>query len=125
MLPENVTAKLEIGDCWVWTGCLNHGYGQVSIDGKRWQVHRYVYTILVGPIPEGLVIDHTCRNKACANPSHLRAVSQSANVTAGLTHACGHDEWYIHPRSGKRVCHPCKKQLQSEYKARKRAANVY
>src|SRR5690606_13797613 len=63
-------------DCWEWTGALNsRGYGCVGIDSKRYLTHRVAYEALVGPIPEGLTIDHLCRNKVCCNPAHLEPVT--------------------------------------------------
>lgn len=69
--------------CWTWRGhVLNSGYGISSINGDRGLVHRLVYVRDHGPIGPGLVIDHTCRNKLCVNPAHLRAVTHKENVRA-------------------------------------------
>lgn len=120
MIAENVRTGLEVGDCWTWKRTLQQGYGYARVGGRLTSVHRYVYEQLVGPVPDGLVIDHLCRNKACANPDHLRVTSQSVNVTSGLTHSCGHDDWYVYPGSGKRTCHTCKKDRQRRYKEARR-----
>lgn len=70
-------------DCWLWIGgAVNSGYGRTTIDGVKWLVHRYAYVVEYGDIPAGLVIDHTCRNKLCIRPDHLRAVSHVTNVRA-------------------------------------------
>ena len=70
--------------CWVWTGCLlKGGYGLVGFDGKVWVAHRAIYSILIGPIPEGLQLDHLCRNRACCNPYHLEPVTQQENIRRG------------------------------------------
>lgn len=72
--------------CDVWTKSLSRGgYGQVQIPGVGVRrVHRIVYEELVGPIPEGLQLDHLCRNRACANPSHLEPVTQRENGRRGF-----------------------------------------
>ncbi len=66
--------------CWTWTGYLMaKGYACICWRGRNWLVHRAVYTKLVGPIPEGLQIDHLCENKACCNPMHLEPVTNYEN----------------------------------------------
>jgi hypothetical protein len=63
--------------CWEWIGARNgNGYG--SSCGSD-PAHRVAYSWLVGPIPEGQELDHTCRNRACVNPHHLEPVSRSEN----------------------------------------------
>jgi hypothetical protein len=70
-------------DCWVWQGALNHGgYGIVQLGrgiGTD-KTHRVVYSALVGPIPEGLTLDHSCYNPACCNPEHLEPVTRAENA---------------------------------------------
>lgn len=67
--------------CHIWTGAIVGGYGQVSVGGKRHRVHRYRYEREVGPIPEGLVLDHfACDNPACCNPAHVRPVTHWENT---------------------------------------------
>lgn len=70
--------------CWEWqTGTGSNGYGTVWLNGKSVSAHRAVYEALVGPVPDGLVIDHTCRNKMCVNPAHLRTVTIAENTRCG------------------------------------------
>lgn len=84
--------KVNTDDCWLWAMKQNYlGYGiyPIKIDGKRrWrQAHRLMYENLVGPIPEGLVIDHLCRVPTCVNPDHLEAVTVRENNMRGLLSA--------------------------------------
>jgi hypothetical protein len=82
-LRERLLVNPETG-CWEWQGTLQpNGYGEVSWDGQKWRTHRLVYTLLVGPIPEGLHLDHAqdrgCRSRACCWPVHLEPVTQAEN----------------------------------------------
>jgi hypothetical protein len=71
-------------DCWNWVGSIsNHGYGRININKKVCFAHRVAYEMSVGEIPEGLVIDHLCRNPRCVNPRHLEPVSQGENIRRG------------------------------------------
>ena len=70
----------QINTCSWWQGAKDRdGYGQVGVGGKMVMVHRLVYEQLVGPIPEGLHIDHLCYNPACVNIEHLEPVTQAEN----------------------------------------------
>jgi hypothetical protein len=81
-LPANLRAKIDAsGECWVWTGSKTRdGYGIGRFNGANVGTHRTTYTLLVGPIPAGLHIDHLCRVRACCNPAHLEPVTQLENT---------------------------------------------
>jgi hypothetical protein len=86
-----ILGYLEIGDCWECIkGVQPNGYGKTYIgsgDYKVVLVHRYVYEQLVGPIPAGLVLDHLCKNRKCANPDHLEPVTPGENIRRGASSA--------------------------------------
>ena len=68
------------GDCWEWTrGKTAAGYGRI---GNQY-THRLVWEFLVGPIPDGLEMDHLCRNVGCVNPDHLEPVTHAENMRRG------------------------------------------
>lgn len=80
-LWENVEKS---GDCWLWTGCVRpDGYGVIGEGGRGGRIlrtHRVAYELLVGPIPEGLTLDHLCCDTTCCNPRHLEPVTIGENV---------------------------------------------
>lgn len=69
--------------CWLWTGGLHEGYGRFYAQGIRKQAHIWSYEMSVGAVPDGLELDHLCRNKACVNPKHLEAVTHRVNLLRG------------------------------------------
>lgn len=91
--------RREDDDCWNWQGTVHSsGYGNIQHRGEKWRAHRLIYTLLHGPIPEGLDLDHLCRNRRCVNPNHLEPVTRGENVRRGkalITHCP-----YGHPYSG-------------------------
>jgi hypothetical protein len=124
------------GQCWMWTGLvLPCGYGRLSVDGKQVYAHRYSYEQTVGPIPEGLELDHLCRVRACVNPNHLEPVTRRENIRRGVSvvaanavkthcrngHPFDEANTYIRANGG-RECRPCRKQAWLEWKARQGAA---
>lgn len=85
-VEDRLIAGREItpSGCWEWTGTRGPaGYGQIHAWGRSGYTHRTAYVVWVGPIAEGLVIDHLCRNKGCFNPEHLDVVPQALNVQRG------------------------------------------
>lgn len=119
---EKVYVNPETG-CWTWPGSVirsTHAeYGVVYYHEQRRQVvvHRVVYMEMVGSIPEGMVIDHLCRNTLCCFPGHLEAVTPSLNSLRGVSPSAlsrvsgmcrrGHNQWYVRP-NGKRECYRCR-----------------
>lgn len=95
-IREKKTAQEQISDhislaengCWLWEGALNpSGYGAVNgqpVNGKiNTQAHRHSYEVFVGTIPEGMELDHLCKNRRCVNPDHLEPVTHLINVRRG------------------------------------------
>lgn len=71
------------GVCWEWTGILEQGYGNIAVNGSRVKAHRWAWESLVSPIPEGMVLDHLCRNRSCVLPDHLEVVTPGENTRRG------------------------------------------
>lgn len=118
--------------CWIWTGATQaDGYGRFFVAaGEVTNAHRYAFELLVGPIPDGLVLDHLCRVKSCVNPDHLQAVTVAENNRRGVgfagqhrkTHCIrGHEftpeNTYRHPKRGTRTCRECMRIWKANRKA--------
>lgn len=121
---------LDSSGCVLWTGVKEHGgYGMVWANGKTRLVHRVLYELLAGPIPDGLTLDHLCRVRHCANVAHLEAVSMAVNVLRGQSPSAanarkthcrrGHALTGLNLRitGGRRCCRACARIRQQEYRA--------
>lgn len=129
-------------ECWMWTGVrtgTRNGkvrYGQFSVNGKMIVAHRVAWELTHGPIPEGLLPDHQCREHGCVNPGHLELVTNQENILRGVgptavnakkTH-CIHGHRFnerntiIRIRGGQRTraCRKCKNAEGRIYQAGKR-----
>jgi len=108
--------------CWDWISRFNgvDGYGLAKCNRKNILAHRLSYELHIGPIPEGMCLDHLCRNRKCVNPDHLEPVTLKENIKRGwaarprVTHCkYGHpyagDNLRITPH-GKRVCRACQRE---------------
>lgn len=119
---DRLARYTEVGGCWEWSGTMRpDGYGVVWVAGRLVRAHRFFYEHHVGPIPDGLVLDHLCRNRRCVNPSHLEPVTHRENVMRGISPFAArsqqtHCKWgheltgeglYIHPQRGTRMCRTC------------------
>lgn len=123
-------AKVLVGDeCWQWTGSgtLN-GYGQFAVRGRKIYAHRYMYDLLVAPIPSGMQLDHLCRVRRCVRPDHLEPVTARENQLRGngvggrnaaKTHCVnGHPfdaQNTYHRPDGYRDCYTCKRARKQRF----------
>lgn len=132
-----VKVHIEASGCWQWTGCIDSrtGYARIGIGKHRVTgAHRVAHELFKGPIPNGLHIDHLCRNRSCVNPEHLEAVSRRTNWVRGdhvnahvyRTQTCkrGHPfEGHSYFRDGKRIyCRTCQTDMERARRHRRRHA---
>jgi len=133
-MPDRFWSKLSVdsNECWNYLGSKSKGYGRFWSNGRAVQAHRIAYDLLAESISDALVLDHLCRNRACCNPSHLEAVSNSENLLRGdgpparnarKTHCIrGHEltaDNLIACRLPKRECRECGAASDARYELRK------
>lgn len=123
----------ELGPCWLWTGALNKRTGYGNFGKPQKLPHRVAYELCVGPIPEGLELDHLCRIRHCVNPTHLEPVTTQVNQlrstsvsarNAVKTHCDnGHlfDEKNTLISRGRRTCRACNRDKTQRHRAKKAA----
>lgn len=112
-------------ECWLWTASTNSGgYGLLKVGERLVRAHRFAYELLVGPIPEGLQIDHLCRVRTCVNPAHMEPVTSRVNTLRGdglaakqaaqtrCKHGHPFDEANTHHWRGHRWCRTCSRHKQ-------------
>jgi hypothetical protein len=121
--------------CWLWVGTVaTNGYGVLSIHDRQFKAHRVSYQLNVGPIPDGLEIDHLCRVRNCVNPDHLEPVTGRVNKLRGYSphginwrkSACDHGHEFIPEntrieRRGEketRICRACFARRMRTYRAK-------
>ena len=76
----------HLGRCWIWTAAMRSGYGLIAISRtEKRSAHRVAYELSVGPIPDGMTIDHLCRVTQCVRARHLELVSPGENTRRGFS----------------------------------------
>ncbi len=135
LVPARFASKFVVdgSGCWLWTATIapDTGYGQYWDGTRLVKPHRYAYEYIVGPIPDGLDIDHLCRVRHCVNPEHMEPVTRSVNLRRAMngnrtkTHCPrGHEYSESNTRigkSGSRFCIACQAERNRQRGERERA----
>lgn len=125
-LLERLLGKVKQDDatgCWLWTAYTHPtGYGRIAIGGGHTRnAHQVAYQLLVGPVADGLELDHLCRVRRCINPAHLEPVTHQINVIRGAIgmkthcpygHAYTTANTYRSPSRGARECRTCQRRRE-------------
>lgn len=127
---EAITRRPD--DCYEWVGGLDReGYGRIRSSTGTMAAHRAIWLMLRGPIPDGLVIDHLCRNRACVNVNHLDVVTDRENIRRGLrgalrTHCAKGHPFAGHNlivAQGRRYCRECRRVSAAKSNQRRALAS--
>jgi hypothetical protein len=120
-------------DCWLWQGVTHEtGYALINVKNTTRRAHRVAYEAFVGPIPDGLTLDHLCRVRHCVNPAHLEPVTMRENLMRGDSPAAVNVRKTHcpkgHPYSGDnlyvfkgRNCRTCRVEATRRWRARQKA----
>lgn len=137
-LPAEIRIKLmpSVEGCWVWSGSTRNGYGKVSFRRATRSAHRVAYESIVGAIPEGLTLDHLCRNKKCCAAHHLDPVTTRINTLRGVSRSARFALLQSCPKCGgpfsseermkrtkltlRRFCAPCRIRKEADRRERTR-----
>lgn len=132
-LPRSVARNVWVdkSGCWLWIASVNKGgYGQCYRGGKLHRAHRLVYSLMVGPIPDGLQLDHLCRRRCCVNPEHLEPVTAKENVRRSLSartqgaNVCQRGHQVEGDNDYRGACRECSRQAVQRYRERKKALTL-
>lgn len=132
-----LTAKLaaQPNGCIAWTGYTNGGYGQLMVGGRTYRAHRLAWELEHGPIPDGLLVCHTCDNPSCCNVDHLflgtdldnnrdkerkRRGGNSRKTHCPQGHPYDEANTHVTPK-GWRECKTCMRQWRREWRQQREA----
>ena len=107
--------------CWLWQGKLSKGYGRKRVGHRMTMAHRYMWTVMRGPIPEKMQIDHLCGVRHCVNPQHLEVVTTAEHSRRNALarprpifcphgHRYDTNNTYFHGEQGHRYCRTCNRE---------------